>query len=122
MAKILVIDDSSSSRTLLKGLLIRLGHDVVEAPDGEVGLKMLAEHWPIALILLDWHMDKMDGPTFLTTVRNDAQAGNVPVVMVTSESNPQMVREAIMMGLTGYILKPFSKQVVQERLAALLPA
>jgi two-component system chemotaxis response regulator CheY len=122
MARILVIDDSSSSRLLLKGMLTRLGHEVVEAPDGVEGLKQLSAQWPIALVLLDWHMDKMDGPAFLNAARADQTAGRVPVVMVTAESNPQLVRDAILLGLSGYILKPFNKEAVQERLAALIVA
>jgi CheY-like chemotaxis protein len=66
MSKVLIIDDSSSSRALLKGILAGIGVTTCEAADGEEGLRVLRAERPIDLVLLDWHMDKMDGPAFLT--------------------------------------------------------
>lgn len=120
MAKVLVIDDSSSSRALLKGILAGIGATVSEAADGEEGLRVLRAEKPVDLVLLDWHMDKMDGPAFLKVVRADPELLATRIMMVSAESNPYHVRDAIQLGLNGYILKPFNRQVVLERMTAVL--
>jgi two-component system chemotaxis response regulator CheY len=67
-------------------------------------------------------MDKMDGPAFLTVVRADPDLLATRIMMVSAESNPFHVRDAIQLGLNGYILKPFNRQVVLERMTAVLGA
>lgn len=120
MPKVLIIDDSSSSRALLKGILSGAGVATCEAADGEEGLRVLKAEHPVDLVLLDWHMDKMDGPTFLKTVRTDPALLKTRIMMVSAESNPYHVKDAIQLGLNGYILKPFNRQVVLERMIAVL--
>ena len=119
MPNALVVDDSGASRTLLKGILKQQGFTVFEAADGEVGLQELASKWPIDLILLDWHMETMDGPTFLRTVRDDPRTVGVPVIMITAETSRQAVVDAAQLGVQGYVIKPFDKQMIASRIAAL---
>lgn len=119
MPKALVIDDSGASRTLLKGLLSQQGFTCVEAADGNAGLQALREHWPLDLVLLDWHMEPMDGPEFLRQIRDDPRTVGVPVIMITAEASRQAVVDAAKLGVQGYVVKPFNKQTVGERIAAL---
>ncbi|HAT10804.1 MAG TPA: hypothetical protein DCS97_09490 [Planctomycetes bacterium] len=119
MPTALVVDDSGASRTLLKGILRKHGFTVVEAADGEAGLKELESNWPIDLVLLDWHMEPMDGPAFLRKVRDDPRTVRVPVVMITAEASRQAVVDMAMLGVQGYIVKPFDKAMVAERINAL---
>jgi two-component system chemotaxis response regulator CheY len=91
MPTALVIDDSMASRTLLKGLLSQQGFTCVEAADGASGLQTLHANWPLDLILLDWHMEPMDGPEFLRQVRDDPRTVGVPVIMITAEASRQIV-------------------------------
>ena len=119
MPTALVVDDSGASRTLLKGILKQQGYTVIEAADGEAGLRSLVEHWPVDLVLLDWHMEPMDGPAFLHQVREDPRTVSVPVIMITAEASRQAVVDIAKMGVQGYVVKPFDKQMIATRIAAL---
>ncbi len=119
MPTALVVDDSGASRTLLKGILKQHGFTVHEAIDGATGLAKLTEQWPIDLVLLDWHMEPMDGPAFLRQVRDDPRTVGVPVNMITAEASRQAVVDAAQLGVQGYVIKPFDKQMVASRIAAL---
>ncbi|MBN8526731.1 MAG: response regulator [Planctomycetes bacterium] len=119
MPQALVVDDSAASRTLLKGLLTQQGFTCLEAADGNAGLQVLREKWPIDLVLLDWHMEPMDGPEFLRQIRDDPRTVGVPVIMITAEASRQAVVDVAKLGVQGYVVKPFNKQMVTERIAAL---
>lgn len=120
--KVLVVDDSSSSRLILGGILRNLGVEMVEAVDGQDALARLSEHWPLDLVLLDWHMDKLDGPGFLRQVRDDLHFDGLKVVMVSAEAELEKIRQTVPLGIDGYILKPFDRKLVGERLSAILAA
>lgn len=123
MARVLIIDDSSSARAILKGVVAKQGHEVVEAVNGEEGLKLLDERWPVALVLLDWRMEKMDGPAFIAAAKQESRFASLRVMMVTAESDIAKVREAAQSGICGYIVKPFDREMIAQRLLALkLPA
>jgi two-component system chemotaxis response regulator CheY len=119
MLTALIVDDSSASRTLLKGILKKLGFEVIEAADGNAGLATLATGQAIDLCLLDWHMEPMSGPEFLRTVREDPRTVRLPVIMITAEASRQAVVDAIQLGVQGYIIKPFNKEMVSKRIADL---
>jgi two-component system chemotaxis response regulator CheY len=114
----LVIDDSGASRALLKGILTQQGFTVAEAADGESGLAAVRAA-PPDLILLDRNMEPMDGPTFLKHLRDDPRTVGIPVIMITAEASRQAVVDAAQFGVQGYIIKPFNKQLVAERIASL---
>lgn len=118
MPTALVVDDSSASRILLRGILKSLGFAVDEAVDGEAALRAVATKAP-DLILLDWHMQPMDGPTFLKRLRDDPATVRLPVLMITAEASRQAVVDAAQLGVQGYIIKPFDKAMVGSRIAAL---
>ncbi len=115
--KILVVDDSNTMRRIIKTLLAGLNvNDVLEAENGEVGLATLRNNMPIDIVMLDWNMPVMDGFTCLKAIRADATLKNVMVVMCTSESEKGKVVEALKEGANNYIVKPFTPEIVKEKL------
>jgi len=117
--KILIIDDSLMDRKLLINAFKKNGidYDILQAVDGEEGLKVLSENYKdINLILLDWQMPKMDGLDFMKNVMSIPEVASIPIVMVTasgSEDNKKQAHE-INPNLAGYIVKPYSIERLLE--------
>jgi len=122
--KALIVDDSSVMRKIVERSLRQAGLDTLvvhEAGSGTEGLEMLrANH--VDLILSDINMPLMDGLEFLRQIRSQSLAPGVPVVMITTESSEEHVRQAIQSGAQGYIRKPFTAEQVKERVLPLLDA
>jgi len=120
----LIVDDSSVMRKIIERALRQAGLDplvVHEAGSGTEGLEVLkAQH--VDLILSDINMPLMDGLEFLRQIRTQNLAPGVPVVMITTESSEEHVRQAILSGAQGYIRKPFTAEQVKERVLPLLDA
>jgi len=120
----LIVDDSSVMRKIVERALRQAGLDtlvVFEAGNGIDGLEMLkAEH--VDLILSDINMPSMDGLEFLRQIRAQNLAPGIPVVMITTESSEEHVKQAILAGAQGYIRKPFTPEQVKERVLPLLHA
>lgn len=120
--QILIVDDSSVMRKIVERSLRQAGLEpmrVVEAGSGTEGLDMLKNH-PVQLILSDINMPSMDGLEFLRQIRAQNLAPGVPVVMITTESSEEHVKQAILSGAQGYIRKPFTAEQVKERVLPLL--
>lgn len=117
--RVLVVDDSSAVRALLGGILAGLGLDVVQASNGEEALAVLESGQNVAAVLLDWRMKPMDGPEFLSRIRADARWRRLKVVMVSAQSDAEAVRQIARLGVSGYIIKPFDRALVAERITAL---
>lgn len=114
-ARILVVDDSRAMRNIQKNVLAQLGYDfVLEAADGEEALSLASTFRP-DLILLNWNMPKMDGLTFLKRFRESDK--NTPVIMVTTEATRSRVIQAIRAGVSGYVVKPFTPELLAARIA-----
>jgi len=120
----LIVDDSSVMRKIVERSLRQAGLDtmvVFEAGNGIDGLEMLkAERED--LILSDINMPSMDGLEFLRQIRAQNLAPGIPVVMITTESSEEHVKQAILAGAQGYIRKPFTPEQVKERVLPLLHA
>ncbi len=111
--KILIVEDSRTMRNIQRGILAQMGYDdVEEACDGLDAFSRLAEIDP-DLILVDWNMPEMDGVTFVRRAR--ASGVQVPIIMVTTESQRERVVEAIEAGVSNYIVKPFTPDVLNQR-------
>jgi two-component system, chemotaxis family, chemotaxis protein CheY len=120
----LIVDDSSVMRKIVERSLRQAGLDplvVHEAGSGTEGLELL-KAMPVDLILSDINMPAMDGLEFLRQLRAQNLAPNVPVVMITTESSEEHVKQAIQSGAQGYIRKPFTADQVKERVLPLLQA
>jgi two-component system chemotaxis response regulator CheY len=120
----LIVDDSSVMRKIVERSLRQAGLDplvVYEAGSGTEGLDMLRSK-QVDLILSDINMPSMDGLEFLRQLRAQNLAPGVPVVMITTESSEEHVKQAILAGAQGYIRKPFTAEQVKERVLPLLSA
>lgn len=121
--RILVIDDMPSIRDLVKNTLKAMGYkNIQEAADGEEGLKVLVQNntpgTQIQLVISDWNMPKMKGLDLLKQVRATAEWNNLPFVLLTSESERDQVTEAVLAGVSQYIVKPFSAKIFEDKLKA----
>lgn len=115
--KALLVDDSTTMRRIQKTQLAQLGiTDTVEASNGREALDVLRENMPLDFILLDWNMPVMDGMAFLKEVRKDSQYAKVKIIMCTSESEKSKVMEAMQHGVNNYIVKPFTPELLREKL------
>ena len=112
----LVIDDSKAMRLILKRELVALGFEVFEAGDGQEALSRLAELGAVDVVLVDWTMPGMDGMTFVHQVRAEAAYEEMRVVMITSESDPAQIFQALMAGADEYATKPITAAALAEKL------
>lgn len=111
--KVLLVEDSGTMRNIQRGILTQMGYeDIEEASNGLDALSRLANIEP-DLILVDWNMPEMDGLTFVKRVR--AAGNNVPIIMVTTESQRDRVVEAISAGVNNYVVKPFTPDILNQR-------
>jgi len=116
--KILVVDDFSTMRRIIKNLLRDLGfNNTDEADDGLTALPML-KTGKYDLLVTDWNMPGMQGIDLLKAVRAEADEGlkNIPVLMVTAEQKKEQIIEAAQAGVNGYIVKPFTALILKEKL------
>ena len=119
---VLIVDDSSAIRKILVRVLSQTDlpiKQVHEANDGAEALKIVEAN-DVSLILSDINMPSMDGLEFLRQLRAQNLAPGVPVVMITTESSEEHVKQAILAGAQGYIRKPFTADQVKERVLPLL--
>lgn len=115
--KILVVDDESRMRKLVRDFLVKAGYDVVEAGDGEEALEIFFRQKDIALIVLDVMMPKMDGWQVCREVRAYSR---VPVIMLTARGDEQDELQGFRLGVDEYISKPFSPKILVARIEAIL--
>lgn len=114
--KILIVDDFSTMRRIIKNILRQLGFtNVQEADDGATAWpKIQAEDFD--LIVTDWNMPKMSGLELLKAIRSDEDLKDLPVLMVTAEALKENIIEAVKAGVSNYIVKPFTAETLQEKL------
>lgn len=115
--KILTIDDSLTARMIIKRTFESEGHEILEAPDGSVGLSVLQEQSPVDVVILDWNMPVMNGLECLTEMRKNADFKNVKVIMCTTEAEKSQVMTAIKAGANGYVLKPVDPDKLKQAVA-----
>jgi len=117
--KALVVDDSKAIRSIITKHLKALGFEVVEADSGIVALVQLKKMGGADIALLDWNMPEMDGFELLRRVREDAEFSELRVMMVTTESEMSQVAKALEAGANEYLMKPFTKEALVEKLVLL---
>jgi len=114
--KILVVDDFSTMRRIIKNLLRDLGFtNTQEADDGVTALPML-QSGNFDFLVTDWNMPGMTGLDLLKAVRKDADLVGLPVLMVTAESKREQIIEAAQAGVNGYVVKPFTAATLKEKI------
>ena len=119
--KILSVDDSAIARLMIKNGVEAMGYKLLEAADGHEGLAVLAKNSEeIALILLDWSMPGMNGLEFLSIAKADARYRDIPVMVVTTESEKASIIKAVQLGAVNYLLKPFDQEQLKKKITACL--
>ena len=114
--KILIVDDFSTMRRIIKNLLRDLGFsNTHEADDGVTALPMLRSG-DYDFLITDWNMPGMSGIDLLRAVRADDKLASLPVLMVTAEAKRDQIIEAAQAGVNGYVVKPFTAQALQEKI------
>jgi two-component system, chemotaxis family, chemotaxis protein CheY len=120
MAKILVVDDSSTVRDEVSGFLSKNGLSVSTAVDGRDGLSKLKADPDIRLVVSDVNMPNMDGLTMVEKMRGELGNSSVHVIMLTTESSPSMKERGKAAGVKGWIVKPFKGETVLETFKKLI--
>lgn len=114
--KILIVDDFSTMRRIIKNLLRDLGFsNTAEADDGVTALPML-QNGNIDFLVTDWNMPGMTGIDLLKAVRADDRLKDMPILMVTAEAKRDQIVEAAQAGVNGYVVKPFTAAVLKEKI------
>ena len=114
--KILIVDDFSTMRRIVKNLLRDLGFtNTQEADDGQTALPML-QAGDFDFLVTDWNMPGMTGIDLLKAVRADDKLQSLPVLMVTAEAKREQIIEAAQAGVNGYVVKPFTAQALKEKI------
>jgi two-component system chemotaxis response regulator CheY len=116
----MVIDDSRAMRLILRRITAQLGFDVCEAGNGREALDYLASAEKVpAFALVDWNMPVMNGLDFVTAVRADERLRSMTLMMVTTESEVSQIVRALAAGAHEYLIKPFTPDAIEEKLALL---
>ncbi len=114
--RILVVDDFSTMRRIVKNILTQLGfHKIEEAEDGKIALAKLEAN-PFDFVISDWNMPNMMGIDLLRAVRAKDNLKSLPFLMVTAESQKENVIEAVQAGVSNYIVKPFTAETLEQKL------
>lgn len=118
--KVLIVDDFATMRKVVRNLLKQSGYeDIVEAEDGVMALKVLKSQ-KIDVVVSDWNMPNMTGLELLKAVRADADLANTPFLMVTAEALQDNVVAAVKAGVNNYIVKPFTAEVLNEKIRKIM--
>ena len=115
----LIVDDSTTMRMILKAHLKKLGFEVTEAINGIDALDRLKAMATADLVMVDWNMPEMDGLTFIRAVRTEVAYAALPMMMVTTNTDRSHVAEALDAGANEYIMKPFTRDMIREKLEIL---
>ncbi len=118
--KIMVVDDFATMRKVIRNLLKQVGYEnIVEAEDGVIALKTLKSQ-KIDLVVSDWNMPNMTGLELLKAVRADEDLKATPFLMVTAEALQDNVIAAVKAGVSNYIVKPFTAEVLNDKITKIL--
>ena len=115
----LVVDDSKAMRMILAKFLLEAGFEVIESGHGQEALDRLNEGEPVELMLVDWNMPVINGYDLVCAVRANALLAGVRIMMVTTESSMANVEQALAAGANEYLMKPFTLDILREKLALL---
>ena len=119
--KILVVDDFSTLRRIIKNILKQIGFaNVDEAENGQVALSKIADG-NYDFVISDWNMPEMNGIELLKSVRANETTKDLPFLMVTAEAKKENVVEAVKSGVNNYIVKPFTAETLQEKILKIFP-
>lgn len=119
---ILIVDDYKTMLRIVRSLLSQLGfRNIEEATDGQMAMNMVNERpFAYGLIISDWNMQPVTGLDLLKSVRANPQTAKLPFIMITAEARAENVAAARAAGVNNYIIKPFTQQVLKQKLSAVI--
>ncbi len=119
--RVLVLDDAKAARMFLQHILQEMigGIEIFTAADGVEGLQCLETHGKMALAFVDLIMPNMDGLEFIRAVRSRSECDDMPLIAVTTKTDKDMVAETLQAGADEYVMKPYTKEVIQDKLTIL---
>lgn len=115
----MVVDDSKAMRVIISKMLGQKGFDVKEAANGQEAMDSLEADYMPDIMLVDWNMPVMNGYELIEAVRKDDKYKDVTIIMVTTEAEIDHMQKALEAGANEYIMKPFTKDVIEEKLSML---
>ena len=115
----LVIDDSRAVRRIMGNIMKELGYDTIEAGNGLEGRAQLEAHGLQDIVLVDWNMPEMNGLEFIKAARAIPAYSDMPIMMVTTETEMDNISQAFVAGVNEYVMKPFDKNIILEKLQLL---
>jgi two-component system, chemotaxis family, chemotaxis protein CheY len=114
--KILIVDDFSTMRRIMKNVLKQLNFvNIIEADDGSTALEALQRE-KIDLVVSDWNMPKITGLELIKVIRSDDALKHIPFLMVTAEAQQENIIEAVKSGVSNYIVKPFTAETLSQKI------
>ena len=114
--KILVVDDFSTMRRIVKNLLRQIGYSNIDEAEDGVHAYLKSKNGGYSFVVSDWNMPNMDGLDLLKKVRSDPELKDLPILMVTAEAEKEKVITAIQAGVNNYIVKPFTGEVLKDKM------
>ena len=119
--KILVVDDFSTMRRIIKNILKQIGFtNIDEAENGQAALAKIGDG-SYDFVISDWNMPEITGIELLKQVRANEATKDLPFLMVTAEAKKENVVEAVKAGVNNYIVKPFTAEILQEKISKIFP-
>jgi two-component system chemotaxis response regulator CheY len=119
--RVLVVDDFSTMRRIIKNILRQLGfNNVVEADDGTTAWDVLNKD-KVDFVISDWNMPQMTGIELLRKVRGSEEFADLPFLMVTAEAQQENIIEAVQAKVSNYIVKPFTAEVMKQKIDKIFP-
>jgi two-component system, chemotaxis family, chemotaxis protein CheY len=115
----LVVDDSRAIRRIVGDIMKELGYEVTDAANGREALDRLAQLGTPDVVLVDWNMPEMDGLEFVRAARSIPAYFDLPLIMVTTETEMERMALALLAGVNEYVMKPFDKGIIQDKLQLL---
>ncbi len=119
LVKAIIVDDSRATRSVIRKTLLEEGFDVFEAGDGKQALEELKKTGPVDLALVDWNMPVMTGFELINELRANLDFNSMAIMMVTTETESSQVQRALEAGANEYVMKPFTPDVLREKLMLL---
>jgi two-component system chemotaxis response regulator CheY len=110
--KVIVIDDSLTVRQQVGRALRQAGFDVIEATDGDEGVELIEKTQDAAMVICDVNMPRMNGLDLLDAIKKNGSNPNLPVLMLTTEGQPQLIERAKKSGAKGWVVKPFKPELL----------
>jgi two-component system, chemotaxis family, chemotaxis protein CheY len=118
--RVLTVDDSPTMRRIIVNSLKKIGFsDIIEADNGVDALEKLNSN-EVDLIITDWNMPEMNGEQFVKALRSDEKYKTIPILMITTRGMKDDVLTAVKMGVNGYVVKPFTPDVLKQKLSGII--